>query len=210
MCTDPSCPPVLKDQNFARQRLGLGNQRGWVVRQVFRDVEFLKQEGIVDYSLLVGLQTQFPAEIMFGENMGDPVTELTDIHKANENHEKNDTSIKSNGVSGMNGNLHKSKESIEFNKTNGSINVSHGKGLKVQDENSTLVTEVPKNNVTFESDLVLNNIEKDEPVNIARNELAVPITINLEEPTPVHKPNEEDDSPKSVEVKRLDLFERKA
>ena len=47
---------VFKDQNFQGERLVLGEEREWFVRQIARDAEFLRRNKIVDYSLLVGIQ----------------------------------------------------------------------------------------------------------------------------------------------------------
>ena len=47
---------VFKDQNFQGERLVLGEEREWFVRQIARDAEFLRKNKIVDYSLLVGIQ----------------------------------------------------------------------------------------------------------------------------------------------------------
>ena len=51
--------PVYKDQNFRRERLCLGQDSRWFLAQVARDADFLRRHGVVDYSLLVGVQRQF-------------------------------------------------------------------------------------------------------------------------------------------------------
>ena len=51
---------VLKDKNFQGSMIMLGEDRTWFVKQIARDTEFLRRNRIVDYSLLVGAQTEFP------------------------------------------------------------------------------------------------------------------------------------------------------
>ena len=51
---------MLKDRNFHGSLIMLGDERTWFVKQIARDSEFLRRNRIVDYSLLVGLQTDFP------------------------------------------------------------------------------------------------------------------------------------------------------
>ena len=51
---------VLKDKNFHGSMIMLGEDRTWFVKQIARDTEFLRRNRIVDYSLLVGAQTEFP------------------------------------------------------------------------------------------------------------------------------------------------------
>ena len=53
-------PVVLKDKNFQGSMIMLGEDRTWFVKQIARDTEFLRRNRIVDYSLLVGAQTEFP------------------------------------------------------------------------------------------------------------------------------------------------------
>jgi hypothetical protein len=49
---------VLKDANFHERGmiLNFGPNRGWFVEQITRDIRFLRAHGIVDFSLLVGIQ----------------------------------------------------------------------------------------------------------------------------------------------------------
>ncbi|XP_061184598.1 phosphatidylinositol 4-phosphate 5-kinase-like protein 1 [Saccostrea echinata] len=45
---------VLKDQNFYHETINLGSQREWFLRQLRHDVNFLRELGVQDYSLLLG------------------------------------------------------------------------------------------------------------------------------------------------------------
>ncbi|XP_060126208.1 phosphatidylinositol 4-phosphate 5-kinase-like protein 1 isoform X1 [Zootoca vivipara] len=47
---------VYKDLNFADKTICLGPQRTWMLTQLELDTQFLKDLGVIDYSLLVGLQ----------------------------------------------------------------------------------------------------------------------------------------------------------
>lgn len=47
---------VLKDLNFDGKTIDLGPQRSWFLRQIKVDIEFLRGHGVLDYSLLVGIQ----------------------------------------------------------------------------------------------------------------------------------------------------------
>ncbi|TRY62891.1 hypothetical protein TCAL_03893 [Tigriopus californicus] len=47
---------VQKDGNFHGTPLNFGQYQSWLLEQINRDVEFLRSHGIVDYSLLVGIQ----------------------------------------------------------------------------------------------------------------------------------------------------------
>ena len=58
--TKQSQETVLKDKNFQGSLIMLGEDRTWFLKQIARDTEFLRRNRIVDYSLLVGLQTEFP------------------------------------------------------------------------------------------------------------------------------------------------------
>ncbi|KAL5012428.1 hypothetical protein ScPMuIL_010979 [Solemya velum] len=55
---------VLKDQNFAQDevKIVLGSQKEWFVQQLKADVDFMKDIGVQDYSLLVGSHELHPEE----------------------------------------------------------------------------------------------------------------------------------------------------
>lgn len=57
--TSPDDDVVQKDGNFHGTPLNFGQYQSWLVEQINRDVEFLRSHGIVDYSLLVGIQRSF-------------------------------------------------------------------------------------------------------------------------------------------------------
>ena len=58
----PGSDIVCKDQNFAFERLRLGGDADWFRAQLRRDTEFLRCHGIVDFSLLVGLEPRLGPE----------------------------------------------------------------------------------------------------------------------------------------------------
>ncbi|XP_060071907.1 phosphatidylinositol 4-phosphate 5-kinase-like protein 1 [Ylistrum balloti] len=54
--TDEDVLTILKDQNFEHETIHLGVQKAWFVQQLKLDVNFFRDLGVQDYSLLIGRQ----------------------------------------------------------------------------------------------------------------------------------------------------------
>ena len=75
---------VFKDQNFVREGLKLGSSKLWFIKQIERDIHFLRCHNIVDYSLLVGIQAMENSESHANE--ANNITETEDKpRKSSEN-----------------------------------------------------------------------------------------------------------------------------
>ncbi|OWF48586.1 phosphatidylinositol 4-phosphate 5-kinase-like protein 1 [Mizuhopecten yessoensis] len=54
--SDEDILTILKDQNFEHETIRLGVQKAWFVKQLKVDVDFFRDLGVQDYSLLIGRQ----------------------------------------------------------------------------------------------------------------------------------------------------------
>ncbi|XP_022101065.1 phosphatidylinositol 4-phosphate 5-kinase-like protein 1 isoform X2 [Acanthaster planci] len=65
---------VLKDNNFDGRKINLGVQAPWFRRQVDIDTKFLEEQGIMDYSLLLGIQKLHADEKKTADKLADVVS----------------------------------------------------------------------------------------------------------------------------------------
>ncbi|XP_038063785.1 phosphatidylinositol 4-phosphate 5-kinase-like protein 1 [Patiria miniata] len=65
---------VLKDNNFDGRKINIGAQASWFRRQVDIDSRFLEEQGIMDYSLLLGIQKLHADEKKTSDKLADVVS----------------------------------------------------------------------------------------------------------------------------------------
>ncbi|XP_033643412.1 phosphatidylinositol 4-phosphate 5-kinase-like protein 1 [Asterias rubens] len=64
---------VLKDNNFEGKTIQIGAQKCWFIKQVEIDTKFLENQGVMDYSLILGVQILHADEKIMTDNLADVV-----------------------------------------------------------------------------------------------------------------------------------------
>lgn len=80
---DPAAGPnvaidslVYKDQNFLGTPISLGKERAWFIEQIHRDVRFLQRLQMMDYSLLIGIQSKMHDHESSGQTLSSFVSSV--------------------------------------------------------------------------------------------------------------------------------------